>query len=305
MSVSWGGFETLWGYMASTLSYRVVAFCLLSVPFTHVSGLLAAGSTSVKALKGRHGGNRYVLLACCSYVSAGRQQQLLSRVAVFVRQWLPSTHMSQPAVQCGCPTLVVLGPRVRRWDTFQGVHRGVVLSSRRCVRLVPIHASLAPPGWPPNPALTWMLVRSLPSSSALALALQLLWSFAALTILPVALDMLPLQYSLTKSLPHIPHSHVDVVSGAAAAVAFIGELFMIKAMLVYDDRRVGTGEPGKLSKVRSQPVAGVATSLAAAAPATGQGANMIGSKHRRPFLPGVAVQALRPTHQQKLRRLST
>jgi hypothetical protein len=67
--------------------------------------------------------------------------------------------------------------------------------------------------------------------------LQLLWSFAALTILPVALSMLPVQYSLVKQFPIIPHSHVDVVSGAAAAVAFIGELFMIKAMLVYDDKR--------------------------------------------------------------------
>lgn len=34
-------------------------------------------------------------------------------------------------------------------------------------------------------------------------------------------------------------------------MAFIGELFMIKAMLVYDDRR-GAGEPGKLSKVCRQ-----------------------------------------------------
>lgn len=67
--------------------------------------------------------------------------------------------------------------------------------------------------------------------------MQLLWSFAALTILPVALNMLPVQYSLAKEFPRIPHTHVDVVSGAAAAVAFIGELFMIKAMLVYDDKR--------------------------------------------------------------------
>lgn len=60
--------------------------------------------------------------------------------------------------------------------------------------------------------------------------------------------MLPVQYTLTKEFPHIPHSHVDVVSGAAAAVAFIGELFMIKAMLVYDDRR-NPGQQGRLEKV--------------------------------------------------------
>lgn len=77
---------------------------------------------------------------------------------------------------------------------------------------------------------------------------QLLWSFAALTILPVALDMLPVRYSLVKEFPAIPHSHVDVVSGAAAAVAFIGELFMIKAMLVYDDTR-GWGKLGAANKV--------------------------------------------------------
>lgn len=77
--------------------------------------------------------------------------------------------------------------------------------------------------------------------------LQLLWSFAALMILPVALSMLPVQYSLAKDIPPIPHSHVDVVSGAAAAIAFIGELLMIKAMLVYDDggdRRMGQGVNG-------------------------------------------------------------
>lgn len=79
---------------------------------------------------------------------------------------------------------------------------------------------------------------------------QLLWSFAALTILPVALDMLPVQYSLTKEFPRIPHTHVDVVSGAAAAVAFIGELFMIKAMLAYDDKRGPREQQSRLDKVR-------------------------------------------------------
>jgi hypothetical protein len=81
---------------------------------------------------------------------------------------------------------------------------------------------------------------------------QLLWSFAALTILPVALDKLPVQYSLAKQFPRIPHTHVDVVSGAAAAVAFIGELFMIKAMLVYDDKRGPAQQQGRLDKVCAQ-----------------------------------------------------
>eukprot|EP00775_Hariotina_reticulata_P012851 gene12851-12978_t len=62
----------------------------------------------------------------------------------------------------------------------------------------------------------------------------LLWGFSALTILPVSLSMLPGYYMLPKDLPTIPRTHVDVVSGAAAVVAFIGELFMIKAVLVYD-----------------------------------------------------------------------
>lgn len=79
---------------------------------------------------------------------------------------------------------------------------------------------------------------------------QLLWSFAALTIAPVALSMLPVHYSLVKEIPMLPHSHVDVVSGAAAAVAFIGELFMIKAMLVYDDKGAAAhGQHSKTSKV--------------------------------------------------------
>ena len=32
-------FEAVYSYMASTLSYRVVAVCLLSVPVTHAAGL--------------------------------------------------------------------------------------------------------------------------------------------------------------------------------------------------------------------------------------------------------------------------
>lgn len=46
-------------------------------------------------------------------------------------------------------------------------------------------------------------------------------------------------------LPIIPHTHVDVVSGAAAVASFVGELFMLKALLVYDPcgRRLGWGAP--------------------------------------------------------------
>lgn len=87
------------------------------------------------------------------------------------------------------------------------------------------------------------------TAAVLCTATQLLWSFAALTFLPVALDMLPVCYSLTKAFPTIPNTHVDVVSGAAAAVAFIGELFMVKAMLVYDDHSSGAGQAGLASKV--------------------------------------------------------
>jgi len=61
-------FETMYSYMASTLSYRVVAVCLLSVPFTHGAGLYVKHPRGA-GLKG-HGGNRHVLLAGLSYVSA-------------------------------------------------------------------------------------------------------------------------------------------------------------------------------------------------------------------------------------------
>jgi hypothetical protein len=44
----------------------------------------------------------------------------------------------------------------------------------------------------------------------------------------VLLALMPGSYSMTKDLPTIPHTHVDMVSGAAAAVSFIGELLMIK-----------------------------------------------------------------------------
>eukprot|EP00879_Flechtneria_rotunda_P007405 GHRR01007767.1.p1 GENE.GHRR01007767.1~~GHRR01007767.1.p1 ORF type:complete len:163 (+),score=18.43 GHRR01007767.1:362-850(+) len=66
---------------------------------------------------------------------------------------------------------------------------------------------------------------------------QTLWCFSALTICPVVLSLLPGAYVLSKDLPVIPHTHVDMVSGAAAAVSFIGELFIIKAILVYDDSK--------------------------------------------------------------------
>jgi hypothetical protein len=44
----------------------------------------------------------------------------------------------------------------------------------------------------------------------------------------VLLALMPGSYSMSKDLPTIPHTHVDMVSGAAAAVSFIGELLMIK-----------------------------------------------------------------------------
>lgn len=62
------GFESVYGYLSGQLSYRVVAICLLSVPFTHVAGLNLRQQGH--GLKGGRGGNRHVLLACCSYVSA-------------------------------------------------------------------------------------------------------------------------------------------------------------------------------------------------------------------------------------------
>lgn len=46
---------------------------------------------------------------------------------------------------------------------------------------------------------------------------------------------------ITADLPRIPHTHVDFVSGVAAACSFIGECFLIKALLVYE--AVGWGPP--------------------------------------------------------------
>lgn len=59
--------------------------------------------------------------------------------------------------------------------------------------------------------------------------LQILWGFSLLMFLPVLLALMPGSYSMSKDLPTIPHTHVDMVSGAAAAASFIGELLMIKA----------------------------------------------------------------------------
>lgn len=55
-----------------------------------------------------------------------------------------------------------------------------------------------------------------------------LWGVAAAAITPVYIS-----FGLKRQLPIIPHTHVDVVSGAAAVSSFVGELFMVKAMLVY------------------------------------------------------------------------
>jgi hypothetical protein len=71
------------------------------------------------------------------------------------------------------------------------------------------------------------------------LPLQSLWGLSALVILPVYLSFLPV--FLIKDLPKIPNTHVDVISGAAAVISFIGELFMIKAILAYDGSRSRRG----------------------------------------------------------------
>ncbi len=93
------GFETFYGYMASTLSYRVVAICLLSVPVTHVAGLLAAGNggSGLAGLKG-HGGNRFKLLAACSYVSAAGTPKTTMKVFPL----LSSTCCCMHASSCVC-----------------------------------------------------------------------------------------------------------------------------------------------------------------------------------------------------------
>lgn len=67
---------------------------------------------------------------------------------------------------------------------------------------------------------------------------RILWGASAAAVLPIFLP------TLLQRLPVIPHTHVDVVSGAAAACSFIGEMFMLKALLVFEPRQ------HKLKKVR-------------------------------------------------------
>lgn len=64
---------------------------------------------------------------------------------------------------------------------------------------------------------------------------QGLWALSAAAITPVYMSILMNSVS-AKPLPIIPNTHVDVVSGAAAATSFVGELFMLKALLVYRDK---------------------------------------------------------------------
>lgn len=68
--------------------------------------------------------------------------------------------------------------------------------------------------------------------------MQVLWAISALASLPVWLSHSSLPHSLPSwlhgeegfisSLPVVPHSHVDVISGAAAATSFVGELFLVQ-----------------------------------------------------------------------------
>lgn len=60
-----------------------------------------------------------------------------------------------------------------------------------------------------------------------------LWALSALMGLPILLSYYYLTF-FERPLPLVPHTHIDVVSGAAAACSFIGELCMLKAILVYD-----------------------------------------------------------------------
>jgi hypothetical protein len=65
----------------------------------------------------------------------------------------------------------------------------------------------------------------------------------------VLLALMPGSYSMTKDLPTIPHTHVDMVSGAAAAaVSFIGELLMIKVNWQRDEH-TGYGAARGLGEV--------------------------------------------------------
>jgi hypothetical protein len=71
---------------------------------------------------------------------------------------------------------------------------------------------------------------------------QLLWAFSILALLPLYLSFLP--GVAPKAPPLIPHTHLDVVSGAAAVVSFVAELFMLKALLVYEAPGAGGGGSG-------------------------------------------------------------
>ncbi|KAL6748361.1 hypothetical protein V8C86DRAFT_1158319 [Haematococcus lacustris] len=62
-----------------------------------------------------------------------------------------------------------------------------------------------------------------------------LWAASAIVSLPLWLSG-PLSglRQLRDALPNIPHTHVDVVSGAAAATSFVGQLFLVQALLVFE-----------------------------------------------------------------------
>ncbi|KAF8072389.1 RCH2 [Scenedesmus sp. PABB004] len=85
----------------------------------------------------------------------------------------------------------------------------------------------------------------------------LLWTFSLLTFLPVLLALLPGRYALAKDLPTVPNTHVDVISGAAAAVSFVAWLFSIKAILVYDDSKAAPAHGGRAAtppRIKPRPV---------------------------------------------------
>lgn len=81
-------FDDMYDYLASTVSYRVVGVCLLSVPVTHGAGVLYAGRAAVaRAAAGGVGSGkrrpysqRHVLLAAMSYVSGGQQRLARARL---------------------------------------------------------------------------------------------------------------------------------------------------------------------------------------------------------------------------------
>lgn len=70
---------------------------------------------------------------------------------------------------------------------------------------------------------------------------RVLWAASAAATLPIFMPR------LQQRLPLIPHTHVDVVSGAAAACSFIGELFMLKALLVYQSTEKKASDAHRVS----------------------------------------------------------